>query len=275
MFCQNRRLDIPGRFCIIESMRYRVAALCIFIVVFADGVSHAQSTREYEYRQELESSYVPAAEKNGYSLYLSAARGEVQEVARYLRQGVDVNYQPVKGGKTPLMAAAVNGHVEVIRLLVQEGAALEMTDRDHGRTALMWARHNDRTDAAALLKSLGAEDRPEPRFSRIKIRRNLLMPSFILFAVSTIILSVVMVPKVRWNGIRLGIFNRNSLKYASYYHALCRKEGKSSFWYYLFLVTFYLGAAGFAVVLLVSVDIRFAGAVVVIAFILHKMLNSN
>ena len=83
----------------------------------ADFETKAQSDAEYEYRQELESSYIPASEKKKYAFFYASARGDADHVSQYIHQGVDINFKAGKNKKTALMVAAMNGHSDIVRML--------------------------------------------------------------------------------------------------------------------------------------------------------------
>jgi ankyrin repeat protein len=79
----------------------------------------------------------------------NAARlGKVENVARYLKEGADINtLDPV--GNTPLMLAAQRGHPETVKFLIEKGADLSKTNR-FGKMAIHLAKD---PDVISVLKS--------------------------------------------------------------------------------------------------------------------------
>jgi ankyrin repeat protein len=89
-------------------------------------------------------------------LYVAAARGLTEVVARLLAEpGVDPNRRSERGWG-PLTAAAFAGHAPVVRLLLTH-PQLRAAARDaQGRTAFWWAATGGRAEAARLLAEHGA-----------------------------------------------------------------------------------------------------------------------
>jgi ankyrin repeat protein len=79
----------------------------------------------------------------------NAARlGKVENVARYLKEGADINtLDPV--GNTPLMLAAQRGHPETVKFLIEKGADVTKTNR-FGKMAINLAKD---PDVISVLKS--------------------------------------------------------------------------------------------------------------------------
>ena len=86
--------------------------------------------------------------------FLAVRRGSVDDVRRFLKEGVDVNSREGLG-ETALMAAACRGHADVVRLLLEAGAKVNADD-DYYRTALSFAAEHGHPEVARLLLDAGA-----------------------------------------------------------------------------------------------------------------------
>lgn len=89
-------------------------------------------------------------------LHLAAGAGDLQEMARQLDAGVNVNSEDMEGG-TPLAHAAVAGRLAAARLLLEKGAEPDMRD-DYGEVAIHEAACHGHADVVRLLV---AEDREQ------------------------------------------------------------------------------------------------------------------
>ncbi|MDP6930521.1 MAG: CotH kinase family protein [Planctomycetota bacterium] len=85
----------------------------------------------------------------GGSIALAAKDGKVDEVARQLDKGADINAQDGQGG-TVLMLAALAGRTEVVELLIDRGADMDLVNKD-GSSALHSAAFLGHYDVAGAL----------------------------------------------------------------------------------------------------------------------------
>lgn len=85
----------------------------------------------------------------------AAKRGDTNEVAALIRQGVHVDARH-KDGTAPLHLAAQAGHETTVSLLLERGATVDIAD-DKGVTPLHVACVNKRTPIVRLLLSKGAD----------------------------------------------------------------------------------------------------------------------
>jgi len=90
----------------------------------------------------------------GQELWRVAESGEVDELARVLSRGVDVNERN-EHGMTALMRAAYHGHAEMVRALLDHGADPNLTRNDKF-TALALAAFFGHTEAVRILLEHGA-----------------------------------------------------------------------------------------------------------------------
>jgi len=89
------------------------------------------------------------------SLWGAARRGTVNDVAKLIQDGKDVNHPNHTHMVTPLMAAASRGDMGIVQLLVQNGAALNRKSAT-GRTAFFKAIESYHQDVALFLLTSGA-----------------------------------------------------------------------------------------------------------------------
>jgi ankyrin repeat protein len=87
-------------------------------------------------------------------LISSARGGDVKEVERLIRSGVDLDSGDNRG-RTALMWASYENRVEVVKLLIEAGADLDIRD-NVGFTTLIWASFYNRIEVVKLLISAGA-----------------------------------------------------------------------------------------------------------------------
>ena len=74
-----------------------------------------------------------------FEIFISAERGELQPVVKWLRAGGPVDALcPVRGRKALLHAAAAGGHLEIVRELLERGVSVDLPSST-GFTALMLA----------------------------------------------------------------------------------------------------------------------------------------
>lgn len=84
----------------------------------------------------------------------SAQKGDVAQVQRAIRQGINVDAQNAEGF-TALMLAAFEGHPSVVEALLQAGATVDLTNSIQ-RTALMFASTSDSPETVEMLLKAGA-----------------------------------------------------------------------------------------------------------------------
>ena len=82
-------------------------------------------------------------------LIRAAERGNVREVERLIKGGVDLNIRGIWGW-TALIWASLNNHVEVVKLLIEAGANLNIRDNG-GKTALIWASYQNHIEVVKIL----------------------------------------------------------------------------------------------------------------------------
>jgi ankyrin repeat protein len=85
----------------------------------------------------------------------AAERGDVQEVERLIKSGVDLNIRD-NWGRTALIWASSRNNIEVVKLLIEAGAHLNIRDNDGGWTALILASLYNRIELVKLLIEAGA-----------------------------------------------------------------------------------------------------------------------
>ena len=124
----------------MKKVIYVVTMILIFIVCF--GCATISKTKE-------EKTVV-----NPDVLLLKSARnGNISEVKRLIKEGVDVNTQDNEG-RTALMLTSYFGQTEVTKLLLEQGADIEAQDNE-GHTALTLATEQGHTDITKLLGEVG------------------------------------------------------------------------------------------------------------------------
>jgi len=113
-------------------------------------------------------------------LYPAIDRGDLDQIARHIHWGTDIN-APSIDGKTPLHVAAQKGKIVIVRMLLDSGAAIDATDQD-GHTPLYWAVMAGRTQVAELLVKRGARFDPTALL-RAVVERNVADRDVIAFLV--------------------------------------------------------------------------------------------
>ena len=86
--------------------------------------------------------------------------GNVQQVERHLKQGVDVNAVDELGW-IPINLVATHGHVDVAKLLIESGADVNV-ENEHGLTPMHYAAQYRHLRLMALFKSKGAKTDVQP-----------------------------------------------------------------------------------------------------------------
>ena len=87
----------------------------------------------------------------GDMLIDAAYTGNLFEVERLLKEGMEIDYISDKG-VTALIVAASWGHIQIVELLLESGADINIEDYN-GMTALQWAVCNGNTKIVELLKT--------------------------------------------------------------------------------------------------------------------------
>jgi ankyrin repeat protein len=93
----------------------------------------------------------------GQALIAAASRGDIAEMRRRLRAGVEVDSSD-QYGRTALIAAAEEGRAEAVRALLAAGADVNATSY-FGYSALSRAANFDHPEIVTLLKQAGADPR--------------------------------------------------------------------------------------------------------------------
>jgi ankyrin repeat protein len=109
-------------------------------------------------KRQLKQGQRPGVDRLGrIPLHYAAADGNVQEVARLLNEGTDVNAQDDKGW-SPLHFAAQANSSDVASLLISVGAKVDVADVN-GNTPLAGAVFNSRGDGKLIdvLRRAGAD----------------------------------------------------------------------------------------------------------------------
>jgi ankyrin repeat protein len=90
----------------------------------------------------------------GEELISATKSGDVGEVERLIRSGVDLDIRD-DGGNTALMWASFRNWGEVVKLLIEAGANLNGRDSG-GRTALIWASYLNWVEVTKILIEAGS-----------------------------------------------------------------------------------------------------------------------
>lgn len=98
------------------------------------------------------------------TLTIAAARGEWQDVTRYLRALVDPDLAP-RGKPSALCYAAISGQCHALQELIQFGANVNFPD-GQGNTPCIYAVMSRSPDALALLLEFGADPSHSNRHGR-------------------------------------------------------------------------------------------------------------
>jgi ankyrin repeat protein len=86
-----------------------------------------------------------------------AEEGNINNIRRAVRKGINVNAVLYKGENTPLMTAADKGHLDVVKFLLSKGADVNATNQ-HGETALIMAiKYGNDYDVVDVLLENGAD----------------------------------------------------------------------------------------------------------------------
>lgn len=93
--------------------------------------------------------------KKQLSLASAILTGNVKEVRRYLKSGIDIN-QPIPGEQGYPMHFAVNSSVEMIQLLIEHGADVNVKD-EKGKTPLHITAVTPSVEKMQLLIEHGAD----------------------------------------------------------------------------------------------------------------------
>jgi hypothetical protein len=98
---------------------------------------------------------VRATASDAEDFFSAALSGDVTEVKRLLKRGVDVNARQEQGA-TALLLAVSNGHRDVVELLVEAGVDVDAQD-GMGRSAIGFASATGQTEIVKLLIGAGAD----------------------------------------------------------------------------------------------------------------------
>ncbi len=113
-------------------------------------------------------------------LYPAIERGDLDQIARHIHWGTDIN-APSIDGQTPLHVAARMGQIVIVRMLLDNGAAIDAPDRK-GHTPIYWAVMTGRTQVAELLVKRGARFDPTAMLHGV-VERNVADRDVIAFLV--------------------------------------------------------------------------------------------
>ncbi|MBL8992541.1 MAG: ankyrin repeat domain-containing protein [Spirochaetia bacterium] len=101
-------------------------------------------------------SLVFASTTFGAAIHEAAKKGDLAEVTRLFKAGVNVNEKD-QYGQTALMGAASRGQVEVVRFILKVSADVNVRDKS-GRTALGWAVKKGQHQTADILRKAGGKE---------------------------------------------------------------------------------------------------------------------
>ena len=97
-------------------------------------------------------------EADGMALWHAAASGNLEEVDRLTKGGVDSNVRNAEqNDSTPLHVASSRGHLEVVRYLVEDAEADKDSQDADDETPIMWALIEDKHAVVEYLLSSGAD----------------------------------------------------------------------------------------------------------------------
>lgn len=86
----------------------------------------------------------------------ASIKGDLEQVKKYLSQGIDVNLIDAYNEKSALMGASSSGHLKIVKYLIKSGSNISATNNE-GETALMEASYNGHLDIVKYLVSEGAD----------------------------------------------------------------------------------------------------------------------
>ena len=100
----------------------------------------------------------PTAKAPDISIFVAAARGNIEAIKQHLAAGTDVNAKGsfLLAGGTPLYIAAGWGHKEVVELLINNGADVNAKD-ENGATPQDLAIGRKHPETADLLRKHGGK----------------------------------------------------------------------------------------------------------------------
>lgn len=87
-------------------------------------------------------------------LVLSARRGDLEAVEKFVNDGIDINQNNING-VTALMVSVYNKHYPIVKYLLEKGADINFKDA-YGNTALMYAVCKQDEDMYKYLVNAGA-----------------------------------------------------------------------------------------------------------------------
>lgn len=120
-----------------------------------DDILHAANEGETDKVVDLlrRGMDVNTADQQGTTLLMIAARGNNQELVRFLLDNRANAQRRNRYGDTALMLAALQGHAEVVRLMLER----KVEPNQSGWNALHYAAFENRAAIAALLIAAGAQ----------------------------------------------------------------------------------------------------------------------
>src|SRR5258705_9936973 len=102
-----------------------------------------------------------ANDKDVLALVTAAAKGDIRNVSKLLKKGIDINGKAPRdatdfGGQTALMAAAGSGHTDIVRILLDKGAKVNVR-HEVGGTALTSAAAQGHLEVVEVLLAAGTD----------------------------------------------------------------------------------------------------------------------
>jgi len=93
-------------------------------------------------------------------LYLSAGRGNLSDVQKYVRKGANVNYKDpntILAFPYPILWAAYEGYFDIVKYLADMGADITVRDSIYGDTVLIYAAYHGNLSIVQYLVQKGAD----------------------------------------------------------------------------------------------------------------------
>ncbi len=93
--------------------------------------------------------------------YEAAENGNLEELKKFINDGVDIDANKGRDGETALHRAATRGNLEAAKLLIEKGADPNVGREKRGYTPLDLANQTGHTKIADLLRKHGGKTKKE------------------------------------------------------------------------------------------------------------------